>query len=269
MIRVLFLLGLISLTSCTPSKKTPEKELENAKQYFSPLKDYRSVTCEIGLNLPESFKSLKRQQLDGDELKSWNRLFSKLETHVFRWSTSSASCWFHGMRKLKSDLKPNEVQDQFLSSLDAQIKVGSCVLLEAFFYNSPFEDISLEHYKLIPAEEEEGFVLNSYFKKSQIFWNSKLNQLKSVTASGERLSGIYEAGKHQPLLQRASILSGSNEVVIEDLKLDLLEPQNRSLVSELLISLKQGESPSTPQAQLQFKHCVASISKRPQLPEEE
>ena len=288
---VLFCSTLLLVVSCSSQEKQLEADLQKAKIYFAPLNDYRSVTCEVKMHLPESFKARKRSELSKEsELKLWNDMFLAVESKAFSYSNSMGRCWVRGMKNIKNQFvgkaqrrerdededgeKQEEVppkeetqHGKFLNNLEAQAQVGSCILLQALYYHSPLSDLRFDRYALAGNAEKGGITLIANNGKSEINWSPESKTLTSKAANDEIFMATYEGEGHSIKIKRAAIINSSHTLSIEEFKFHTLQ-NSRLVISEYLLSFDENEGVSEPQVRLQFENCVTRIrSERKPLPE--
>lgn len=243
--------------ACSSMDKEAARELDRAQKYFTPLNDFKSVTCEVKVHLPESFKARKRSE-QASKSAGWDRLIAALEGKGFSWTTSKGNCWVRGMKNLKEQEEWSETQIQFLDNLDAQMRVGNCVLLQAFYYHSPLKGIRPDRFQLQSTEGPPGFRLVSSNEKAQIHWASESKTLTSQSSAGEIFLASYRGEGPELEMTRATLLSTDRKLIVEDLKYRSLN-SGRKLIEEYMISLKEAGVEAIPQARLRFQHCIARI----------
>ncbi len=259
--------------SCSSQEKKLEADLEKAKAYFAPLNDYRSISCDAKMHLPESFKARKRSELTkAHELKLWNDIFTAVESKSFSYSNSMGRCWVRGMKNLKSQFarkgdKPEAQHLKFLNNLEAQAQVGSCILLQALYYHSPLSDLRFDRFALAGNAERGGITLISSNGKSEINWSPESKTLTSKAANDEIFMASYEGEGPALKIKRAAIISSSHTLSIDEFKFTTL-PNSRLIVAEYLLSFDENEGSSEPQVRLQFDNCVSRVrSEQKPLPE--
>ncbi|MCB0411617.1 MAG: hypothetical protein KDD22_03780, partial [Bdellovibrionales bacterium] len=158
----LSLLVFLLLSACETASKKLEMQWTDAQSYLAPLSSYRSVVCTAHLQLPESFKAVKRQDKTSKPKVSWNQLFATLESHSYGGQWTRGDCAVRGFNNIKGKESLDSSQTQFLESLESQVKLGNCILLKNFFYGSPLAGPLLKEYSLEAYPQKPGFKLVSY-----------------------------------------------------------------------------------------------------------
>jgi hypothetical protein len=234
------LISPLLLAGCQTIRDRNMELVQDRAQKLLPLSRFRTTWCEVEAKPTEPALARYRQLFPKEK-----SMLEKNESWVYTWHASENSCEIRALES--SEAIKNHI---------AFVETALCLLLQAHWVNSPFDDLHVEPKDLVRLEDKVQIRTSPASPELGIWLEPKEFVVESRTKSHGDLKATYgQPVADEWLPTRIEQTKDKTSVLVDEIDYKKTKDGKRRLISSLWISVGDDKVAPVRHTQLEFFNC--------------